>query len=200
MSLDPLERLVDRLRNGDFAAADELVVAYEPYLRAVVRRDLSPPLRAKFDSADVVQSVWVHLLHGLRGGNWQINDSASLRALLVTVARRRLISRVRHHRSALEHEQPGDAALEGVAARHQPRPSEVAQATELWETMLELCPPAHRQLLYLRQQGLTLDEIAARTGLHEGSVRRILRQLPRDLALRREPLAAASANSGEVMS
>ena len=32
-------------------------------------------------------------------------------------------------------------------------------------------------------------EIAARTGLHEGSVRRILRRLSRELALRHEPLA-----------
>ena len=49
-----------------------------------------------------------------------------------------------------------------------------AQADELWTQMLELCPPQHRPLLELKKQGLSLDEIAARTGLHPSSVRRAI--------------------------
>jgi RNA polymerase sigma-70 factor (ECF subfamily) len=48
--------------------------------------------------------------------------------------------------------------------------------------MLASCPPQYHDLLRLKRQGLTLDAIAARTGLHEGSVRRIIRQLARTLA------------------
>jgi RNA polymerase sigma-70 factor (ECF subfamily) len=47
--------------------------------------------------------------------------------------------------------------------------------------MLALCPPAHHDVLRLRREGLRLEEIAARTGLHEGSVRRILRKLARQV-------------------
>ena len=47
--------------------------------------------------------------------------------------------------------------------------------------MLDLCPPEHHEVLVLRREGLPLVEIAARTGLHEGSVRRILRRLAREL-------------------
>ncbi|MGA7495893.1 MAG: sigma factor-like helix-turn-helix DNA-binding protein, partial [Isosphaeraceae bacterium] len=67
----------------------------------------------------------------------------------------------------------------------QPRPSEVAQGHELWELMLEKCPPAHREILRLKRQGLPLAEIAARTGFHEGSIRRILYELARRLAVPR---------------
>ena len=56
--------------------------------------------------------------------------------------------------------------------------------------MLELCPPEHHDVLRLRREGLRLEDIASLTGLHEGSVRRILRQLARQLALAQEPLAA----------
>jgi RNA polymerase sigma-70 factor (ECF subfamily) len=48
--------------------------------------------------------------------------------------------------------------------------------------MLALCPPEYHEILHLKRQGLLLDEIANRTGLHEGSVRRILRRLARQLA------------------
>ena len=63
-----------------------------------------------------------------------------------------------------------------------PPAADMAQADELWEQLLELCPPAHHDLLRLKRQGASLAEIAARTGLHPSSVRRILYDLARRLA------------------
>jgi RNA polymerase sigma-70 factor (ECF subfamily) len=177
------ELLFEGLSRGDATAVERVVAAYGPYLRMIVRRHLAGRLRSKLDSADVVQSVWLQLLRACDAGAWQVKDDAALRALLATVARRRLVSRFRHHRAALEHESPGPPDGDVPLASPQPRPSEIAQANELWERLLSLCPPAHREVLRLRRQGLPLDEIAARTGLHEGSVRRVLRQLARQLAL-----------------
>ncbi len=57
-------------------------------------------------------------------------------------------------------------------------------ADELWTTLLEMCPPAHREVLELKRQGMPLAEIAGRTGLHEGSVRRLLYDLAKRLAAR----------------
>jgi RNA polymerase sigma-70 factor (ECF subfamily) len=48
--------------------------------------------------------------------------------------------------------------------------------------MLALCPPAHHELFRLKRLGLTLSEIASRTGLHPSSVRRILYELARRYA------------------
>jgi RNA polymerase sigma factor (sigma-70 family) len=192
MSPDPLDLLLQRLSNGDLAAAEQVVLAYEPYLRMVVRHSLPDRLRAKFDSADVVQSVWVHLLHGLRRAAWEFPDKAHLLALLVTITRRRLASRFRHHQTALEREERAGAALEALPEQRQPQPPEVAQAEELWRQLLEMCPATHRELLHLKRQGLALEEIALRTGLHEGSVRRILRRLARRLALKEQPVLATT--------
>ena len=57
--------------------------------------------------------------------------------------------------------------------------SENFYADELWHQMLDVCPPAHYQVLHLKRQGASLDEIAVQTGLHKGSVRRILYQIGR---------------------
>ncbi len=177
-----LNLLLEKLSQGDTAAAEQVFLAYEPYLRLVVRRQLSPNLRAKFDSVDVVQSVWADVLEGFRQAGWRFADANHLRAFLIKATRNRLIDRFRQHQRALEVERPlpaGDA--EDIPASRQPRPSEIAQADELWQQMLALCPPAHRGLLQLKRQGLPLAEIAARTGLHESSVRRILYDLARQL-------------------
>ena len=57
--------LLDRLNRGEGEAVDVLVQVFTPYLRAVVRRQLSDKLRSKFDSSDVVQSVWVQVVQQL---------------------------------------------------------------------------------------------------------------------------------------
>jgi RNA polymerase sigma-70 factor (ECF subfamily) len=194
MSSPPLDVLLEKLNAGDLQAAEQVLTTYEPYLRMVVRRYLPDRLRGKFDSLDVVQSVWVHVLRGMHEARWHFRDPPRLRAFLVRVARRRLTSRARHFHTSLDRELPGATDLDVLPAPAQPRPSEVAQANELWEKMLELCPAEHHTLLRLRRSGLTLAEIASRTGMHEGSVRRILRQLASQLALRQEPLDCPTAS------
>ena len=72
--------------------------------------------------------------------------------------------------------------MDDLPAPPEPRPSEVMVAEELWEQLIELCPPEHHELLRLSRQGATASEIAAQVGLHEGSVRRILRELSLRLA------------------
>ena len=78
----------------------------------------------------------------------------------------------------------------------QPRPSEVAQAGDLWERILAHCPAEHRALVVLRRQGYSLAEIAERTGLHPDSVRRILRTLARQLAFKAQESGVPSPGAG----
>jgi RNA polymerase sigma factor (sigma-70 family) len=184
MSTDPLDTLLEKLTSGDADAAEKVFVAYEPYLRMVARRHLSPGLRAKFDSLDIVQSVWADVLRGFRDAGWHFADAAHLRAFLVKLTHDRFIDRFRQHRHAVEREQPLVEGEEALSAQD-PQPSEIAQADELWQKMLLLCPPEHREVLRLKREGASSSEIAARTGLHDGSVRRILCTLSRRLTPRR---------------
>jgi RNA polymerase sigma-70 factor (ECF subfamily) len=193
MSTD-LDALLDRLCAGDDAAAAEAFTRYAPHLRTVVRRRLSAPMRARFDSMDIVQSVWADLVKGLRRGEWRFANAGQLRAFLVKATRNRFLNRVRRHRRSLEREQPlpeGAAALPSA----QPPPLEVAQAHDLWEQMLAACPPRHREVLRLKRQGLTSEEVAAQTGLHPSSVRRILYGVAARLA-RAHGAAPPSAPTG----
>jgi RNA polymerase sigma-70 factor (ECF subfamily) len=183
MTPEPLDALLDRLCQGDPQAAAQVFVAYEPFLRLVVRRHLPERLRTKLDSADVVQSVWADIVTGFRTAGWHFASPAQLRAFLVKATRNRLHDSLRRHHHALERERPlAETAGEPQLPTRQPRPSEIAQADDVWDKLLALCPPDHHDVLRLRRQGLQLAEIAQRTGLHEGSVRRILRKLARQLA------------------
>jgi RNA polymerase sigma factor (sigma-70 family) len=188
---EPLDNLLERLTSGDVAAAEQVFLAYEPYLRKAVRRNLPDHLRAKFDSTDVVQSVWADVLRSFRKAGCRFLDADHLRGFLFIATRNRLIDRIRQHRDAVEREEPiGPEDGPQSLSCPQPRPSEVAQAGDLWEQILARCPAEHRSLVELRRQGYSLAEIAERTGLHADSVRRILRTLAREMAFKEAPTDA----------
>src|SRR5919198_797652 len=121
----PLDSLLARLCSGDMAAAEQVFLAFEPYLRKAVRRQLPAPLRSKFDSTDILQSVWADVLRGFREAGWRFIDADHLRGFLFVATRNRLIDRMRHYQKAVEREEPL-----GAGDRHrdlpspQPRPSE----------------------------------------------------------------------------
>ncbi len=200
MTTDALDNLLTKLCSGDVAAAEQAFLAYEPFLRKAIRRQLPPRLRAKFDSVDIVQSVWGDVLSGFRDAGWRFADADHLRAFLLKATRHRFIDRVRQHQPALDREEFLVAPdPDEMISSAQPRPSEIAQAEELWEQMLLLCPPEHHELLRLKREGHSLAEIASRTGLHGDSIRRILRTLARRLAFKdRVESASPPAVAGDT--
>jgi RNA polymerase sigma-70 factor (ECF subfamily) len=58
-----------------------------------------------------------------------------------------------------------------------PSPSQALQADERMEQLLAGRTPSESEVLRLRREGLTLDEIAARVGLSERTVRRLIESL-----------------------
>ncbi|MHC5540561.1 RNA polymerase sigma factor [Singulisphaera rosea] len=193
MSNDVKDDLIERLNGGDKEAAERLFAAYEPYLRMAVRRQLSGPLRSKLDSMDVVQSIWANVLRGFRVSTWHFNDREHVKAFLMRAVKNRLIDRRRQFHRALELEQPlASTATNDLPSSKQARPSELAQGEELWERILALCPPSHQEVVRLKRQGLPLAQIAARTGYHVGSVRRILYDLAKRMADDRKDAMAST--------
>jgi len=184
---EPLNSLLDKLVHGDDAAASAVFVKYEPYLRMVVRKNLTPSLRTKFDSMDIVQSVWADLVHGFRDAGWRFADVQHLQAFLVQLTKHRFIDRLRRHRTAMALERRHDqSGLENVLLANDPRPDDFAQAEDLWKNIMQLCPPEHREILQMKRDGAANADVAAQMGLHEGSVRRILCNVAQKLARQQE--------------
>jgi RNA polymerase sigma-70 factor (ECF subfamily) len=190
---DSLEALLTRLNAGDELAVKPLFVAYEPFMRMVIHRHISGSLRAKFDSADIVQSVWADFVGGLQQSRWNFENLDQFRAFLVKMTRNRFIDRLRKHRESLRREVnlPYENT-DNMPADRRPRVSENFYADELWQQMVAACPSAHHELLSLKRQGASIAEIAERTNLHEGSVRRILYEIARRVTRLRKQLFSQS--------
>ena len=176
-----LEHLIARMCEGDTDALEQVFLAFEPGLHNWVKRHLTTPLRSKLDTSDIILATWVDVLRHIRRSG-RFSDADHFRRFLYILVCNRTIDYVRQQ--SVEMEKIG--SLEGAESHcafpsRDPSPSEIAQAGELWQRIVDRCPPEHRPILELRRDGHTLGEIAAQTGLHPDSIRRILRILARQV-------------------
>ena len=176
-------RLLTCLREGSEQAAWELLAEYGDLVFRVVRHRLPQDLRRAFDSQDFAQDVWASIFrHRSRLG--RLETQGAFVAFLATVAankvRLEIRRRLRQQKHNMNRERPFDSSVHYRAAG-EATPSQVAIARERWCRLLEKQPPHYQEIIRLRCLGHSYREIAARVGLDDGSVRRVLRGMIRAL-------------------
>jgi RNA polymerase sigma factor (sigma-70 family) len=200
VSADPTIDLLSRYRQGDEAAATELYRRYVEQLAAVARGQLSSKIAARLDPEDVVQSAYRSFFIRAREGEYVLQRGGDLWRLLVGIVRNKALAQVERHTAARRtfrreerFDHAGAPLAELAALAHEPSPEEASVASELLVEIMAELTPAQRQVLELRLQGFTLDEIAAATGRCERTVRRWLESIKSLFAAR---LAAGEESTG----
>ena len=179
-----LAEFLARIQAGEEDAARELLARYEPEVRLVVRRQLPRLLRSRFDSLDFLQSVWGDFFQKVKTGPTEFSDSRHLVAFLARAAKNKVIDQYRRAASLkqdMHREEPiwsdGGRARELEAA--EATPSQVAEAHEVYDRLLELVPTERREVLALKAEGLSSRDIGERLGISERTVQRVLEDLRR---------------------
>jgi RNA polymerase sigma-70 factor (ECF subfamily) len=180
--IDGIRALLARIHAGDDEAARELLVRYESKVRLVVRRQLPRLLRSRFDSLDFLQSVWGSFFQKIRTGPNDLDEEGNLIAFLAWAARNKVIDEYRRaatQKQDIHRERPVQFDLVGGSqlAKGGETPSQVAQARETYDRLLDLLPEDRRVIVELKAQGYASKEIAARLGISERTVQRVLEDL-----------------------
>jgi RNA polymerase sigma factor (sigma-70 family) len=183
-----LRDLAVRVQAGDEWAATELVRRLESALGRCIRVWLRDSrLRRRFDSTDVCQSVLMNFFLRLDLGQYRLNSSEDLLKLLMTMARNKFLSLVEresaHKRDTRR--DAGQSPTELGLLDDGPSPSFQVMVEELSEKARQRLAPDERQLVELRKQERTWDEIGAVLRLtpeaarkkHDRAVERVARAL-----------------------
>jgi RNA polymerase sigma factor (sigma-70 family) len=173
--------LVDRSRNGDQQAWDELVERYAPLIWSICRgHRLSRP-----DTDDVGQAVWLQLIQHLD----ELRDPAALPGWLVTTARRECgrVLRAASRHSGSRHID-GDVVPDELAATVEQEVLAAECRAALRRAFLDQAPADQRLLMLLMADPpLSYAEISAKLNIPVGSIgptrQRCLRRLRRHPAL-----------------
>ena len=162
------------MRQGDQDAAWTIIEIYGPHIKRVVRRDMHPRLRSRYDSADFVQSVWASFFRQPSQFR-RLNEPKELLNMLLTVARNKVVDETRRSLQSQkrdpEREEPpdddtGEAVDIDMLPSNDPRPSQVAVAREQWNRLYAEQTREIRRILEMRFAGASYEEIAAKVKLH----------------------------------
>lgn len=171
MTVAPEHALVRAARGGDRDAFGALYCRFSRMVHGVLLARV--PVT---DVEDLVQDVFLAALARMH----TLRDPAAFAGWLATIARNRAVDHLRGPRDTVE-------VTDELQA-----PDRADRETFRVLALLRSLPEAYRETLVLRLvEGMTGPEIAARTGLTEGSVRV---NLHRGIRLLRERLGVAGGN------
>jgi RNA polymerase sigma-70 factor (ECF subfamily) len=183
MPNEEFDDLLARAKAGDEAAIREFLLRFEKEVRAMVRCRLPKKLRTQFDSTDFVQAVWQSFFRDLDQDCRNFANVGHLRGFLSGMVRNKVSEQ---HRRLTRTEKYDVGREERLYVRRagrevprevvspEPSPSQAVQASDRMEQLMAGRSPREVEVLTLRRQGLTLVEIAERTGIHERTVRRVI--------------------------
>jgi RNA polymerase sigma-70 factor (ECF subfamily) len=182
------QELMQRLRQGSDGAARELLNRYGPHIKKVIRQRLHRKLRPKFDSVDFSQAVWASFFAD-QARLRSFDSPETLTKFLGAMARNKVVEafrqRVQTEKYDVDRERPlqGPKGTDSVAIpATQPTASQFVMAEEEWDRLAQGQPAYKVQILNLLRQGFTHQEIAAKIGINEKTIRRLIRQLHPGLA------------------
>jgi RNA polymerase sigma factor (sigma-70 family) len=174
MSADlSFEEVIRRVGGGNEQAAAQLVRDFEPVVRRVLRARLrGARTRGEFDSMDICQSVLAIFFVRVAAGQYDLKGPDDLIKLLLTMTRNKLAEKIRRqHRLRRDSRRTVGGVEELALAGLDPTPSSAVAGKELLEQARQRLSEEERQLVELRGQGLSWEEVASSLGGTAGARR-----------------------------
>ena len=179
------QQLIDGLREGDSAACTQFWQQYGGMLEGVATRQLSDRVKRRVGPEDVVQSACRTFFRRVSDGQFDLPDADALWRLMcaITLQKARRVARDQsRQKRSFENEQyfdatksstPSESDLSGDAITPL---DEVLVADEL-RSLLGSLGEEECQVLDLKLQQFTNDEIAEKIGCSERTVRRLTKKI-----------------------
>ncbi len=190
---DNVSQWIRGLKSGEPAAAQQLWERYFEQLVRIVNRKIPGHVRRVFDEEDIALSAFASFCDGVKHERFpRLEDRDDLWKVLVVITARKAQAYMRHHRrlkrgggqllgeSALVRPDREDTGGLDQILGQEPTPEFAAQVLEEYQRLLEQLPNAElRKIAVLKMQGLTVEEIADRTGSTRRTVERRLQLIRR---------------------
>lgn len=175
-------RMIQGLRDGNREVLLEFWNQYGAALHHIAENKLAPGVKRRIGAEDVVQSACRTFLRRAQIGQFQLADSEDLWRLLCAITLNKVREQTRFHlrqkRGVIQESQPTrDSINEHPSIAKGPNPAEAAEFADQLEQLLGGLDPEERQIVDLKLQDLTQDEIAKQLKCSERTVRRVMKRV-----------------------
>ena len=170
---------IDQLLERSDPAERLLVDRYTQKLLQVARRKLPERFRGRVDPEDIVQSVYRSFFKRLRDEEFSFADSLDIWRLLIVMTLHKVNNTIKFHMRDRRDVRREQTATQSTAAREfpqnvEPGPEDLAVLCDLLEQLMAELPEEYRQIVTLRLEGHSTEEIASKVSLSQRTVQRVL--------------------------
>jgi RNA polymerase sigma-70 factor (ECF subfamily) len=178
-----------RVLAGEPGFERDLVERYTERLIDLARRKLPDRVRRRVDPEDIVQSVYRSFFRRLNDGAFAFDESHDIWRVLAAITFHKTCRAVRFHqqeRRDVRRETPvpfDNDSIQGTTqpAEPAPGPEDIATLFDSLDQLLRRLPEHQREIVVLRLEGCSIDEIAAKVDRSQSTVLRALARV-RDMA------------------
>jgi RNA polymerase sigma factor (sigma-70 family) len=183
------QHMIAGLRAGDSVVLGDFCRHYGELLHSLAQKHLPRALQRRVGPEDVVQSVCRTFLMRAQRGEFQLTDGDDLWGLLCAITLTKVREQTRYHlrqRRGLDREQPLTPGQSSSDSGPQPvapgtSPAEAAAFADQFQQLIAGLDEEERQVVDLKLQNCTHEEIATRLGCSERTVRRLLKRVQAQL-------------------
>jgi len=183
-------RFIRGLADGNPQAFDEFWRRYGQRLDQVARKHFPAGLQRRLAPEDIVQSTCRSFFSRIVDGRLSVSDAGSLWGLLCAITLNKTRMKQRFHlaqrRTMSRETHLEQAETEGKVAHLQPAaendsPEEAAIFTEQLQQIMDMLEPLEREILQLKLDNYTHEEIAAQVHRSDRTIRRIVQRIQEKL-------------------
>ena len=152
--------------------------AFDRYANRLVelaKSRLPLKIRPRVDAADIVQSAFFSFFSRHRDGRFMFNESEDIWRLLAAITYRKVQKKINYHkRKRRDVNAESNASSDGKAQRelNSPTASSLAVFNETYLRIANRLPKKHQQVLQMRIEGFSAEEISGRLGVSVRTVNR----------------------------
>lgn len=177
--------LITGLRDGDNKVINEFFDQYGHLLHKLADQKLAPGVRRRIGPEDVVQSACRTFLRRAQLGEFELDNGDALWRLLCAITLTKMREQTRFHlrkKRGMQNEVALSSPADASMADFQPEapgltPSEEVEFADQFKHALAGLNEEERQMVELRLQDLTQEEIAEKLGCSDRTVRRVLKKV-----------------------
>lgn len=180
------DRLINGLRTGDEQVVAEFYNQHGETLRAIAEKRMAAALQRRVSPSDVVQSAFRTFCRRAGEGRFQFEDSEKLWSLICAITLNKVRDQARFHlreKRGLAAEvhldagaQSGVSGFAFLAGRELP-PDVAAEFADQLQALLESLDEEQQQVVQMKIDDQTNEEIAAALEMSERTVRRIVKRV-----------------------
>ncbi len=179
-----------RVVEGEAGFESQAVSRFSDRLLRLASARMSPRLSRRLDAEDIVQSVFESFFRRHREQQFDFSTANDVWRLLAAMTYRKTMQAARHHTRQQRdiNREKADVPSHGPDAQappsDAPTASAVAMMQELLDEILTKLPETHHEMLLLRLEQYSIDEIADKVQVSTRTVNRTLalvRQIAEDI-------------------